>query len=46
MGSGTVFPAANELKLFATGIEKSQLHFAVAQRRVQERVDEQTSIVF
>ena len=39
MGSGTIFPAANELKVFATGIERSAIHFAVAQKRLKERLD-------
>lgn len=40
MGSGTIFPAANELKLFATGIERESLYFAIAQKRLKERIDD------
>lgn len=34
MGSGTIFPAANRLRLVATGIELSQTHYATALMRV------------
>ena len=36
-GSGPIFPAANRLRLIATGIEKSPVHFATALQRLREQ---------
>lgn len=36
MGSGTIFPAANELRLIATGCEKVEENFLVAKSRLSE----------
>jgi len=36
-GSGTIFPAANRLRLRATGIEISHTHYATALRRLEEQ---------
>lgn len=35
-GSGTIFPAANKLRLRATGIEKDKANYAIAVRRINE----------
>ncbi len=35
-GSGTIFPAANRLRLVATGIEKSSTHYATCTQRINE----------
>lgn len=37
MGSGTIFPAANELSLRATGIEKDSTNYGIAIQRLEER---------
>jgi DNA modification methylase len=40
MGSGTIFPAANRLKLRATGIEKDETSYGFAIQRLEEKEDE------
>lgn len=35
-GSGTIFPAANRLRLRATGIEKDPANYAIALKRIEE----------
>lgn len=36
-GSGPIFPAANRLRLVATGVEKSHTHYATALQRLREQ---------
>jgi site-specific DNA-methyltransferase (adenine-specific) len=35
-GTGTIFPAAHSLKVFATGVEQSAEYYAIAAKRLQE----------
>jgi DNA modification methylase len=35
-GTGTIFPAAHSLKIFATGVEKNQSAYGIAVRRLKE----------
>ena len=37
MGSGVIFPAANRLKLRATGIEKDDTSYGFAVQRLEEK---------
>ena len=37
MGSGTVFPAANQLRLVATGFELVEAHYALAVTRIDQK---------
>lgn len=36
-GSGPIFPAANRLRLIATGVESSHVHYATALQRLREQ---------